>query len=404
LPFLIISAVALLAVVTAVVVIRRGRRRHLSRWLFTYIREVPKRRSPRRGESVHLLLCVADHYEPRRGGVCALKARERVDRWLRDYPRLYGGFRDSDGRPPRHTFFYPMEKYDPEHLDALAELCRDGFGEVEIHLHHDGDTAENLRAQLLSYKRLLAQRHGLLSRDRQTGALAYGFIHGNWALDNSGPRGRHCGVQNELEVLRRTGCFADFTLPSAPMAAQTRKINSLYWAVGDPCRCKNHDRGLDVGRGPRPANGLLLIQGPLLLDWGRRKGGLFPRIENACLQHNQPPSMHRLDRWLTARVQVPTRPDWFFVKLHTHGAPEHNQAVVLGEPMVRLHQGLAERAKRDPAFHVHYVSAREMCNLVLAAEAGWTGSVAQARDYAYVWNGGCPRADPDPAAQMPAVC
>src|SRR5262249_11774740 len=184
----------------------------------------------------------------------------RVARWVEEYPRLFGGFRDSDGRPPRHTFFYPMEKYDAEHIEALAGLCRAGFGEVEIHLHHDGDTAATLRDKLLAYKEVLAQRHGLLARHRATGEAAYGFIHGDWALDNSGPGGRCCGVTGELDVLRRTGCYADFTLPAAPEPAQTRKINSIYYAAGDPRRPKSHDRGTDVRAAPAPATALMLNQ------------------------------------------------------------------------------------------------------------------------------------------------
>ena len=66
----------------------------------------------------------------------------------------------------------------------------------------------------------------------------------------------------------------------------------------------------------------MLIQGPLVLDWRQRRWGLIPRTENGCLQASQPPHIDRLDLWLKARVQVPTRPDWFFVKLHAHGAPE----------------------------------------------------------------------------------
>jgi hypothetical protein len=87
---------------------------------------------------------------------------------------------------------------------------------------------------------------------------------------------------------------------------------------------------------------------------------------------------------------VPARPDWFFVKLHTHGANEANVPVLLGEPMVRFHGDLARLAAEDPGFHFHYVTAREMYNLVRAAEAGWTGSVNAARDYRLAWNGGRP--------------
>jgi hypothetical protein len=137
----------------------------------------------------------------------------------------------------------------------------------------------------------------------------------------------------------------------------------------------------------------MLIQGPLVLNWAARKWGLVPRVENACLQGNQPPTPGRVDLWLRARIGVPTRPDWIFVKLHTHGAWEPNEPVLLGPPMVELHRELARRAEADPTFHFHYVTAREMYNLARAAEAGWQGSVANARDYELVWNGGCAPAD-----------
>jgi hypothetical protein len=310
-----------------------------------------------------------------------------VERWLTDYPRLFGDFRDSDGRPPRHSFFFPQEEYEADHLDALASLCRDGFGEVEVHLHHDNDTAEGLRRKLLSFKETLARRHGLLATDRTTGEVVYGFIHGNWALDNSRPDGRCCGVNNELDVLRETGCYADFTLPSAPSPTQTRKINSIYYAVDDPHRPKSHDTGVDVGCGRPPEQALMMIQGPLLLNCESRKWGLLPRLENGCLQGTQAPTLARLNLWLKARVQVPTRPDWFFVKLYTHGAHEPNMPVLLGEPMVRFHQELVRRAAEDRHFHFHYVTAREMYNLACAAEVGWERSVEEARDFRLTWNG-----------------
>jgi hypothetical protein len=33
----------------------------------------------------------------------------------------------------------------------------------------------------------------------------------------------------------------------------------------------------------------------MVLDWGNRKWGLFPRLENACLQISQPPSIRRVE-------------------------------------------------------------------------------------------------------------
>jgi hypothetical protein len=364
------------------------RSRGLHRWIVPYLLSAHRRRSPRPGEPVHLILAVCDHFEPKRGNTPSVKARQRVNQWLEEYPRLFGRFRDSDGVPPQHTFFYPADEYEPELVDRVAGLCRnkDGnrYGEVEVHLHHDRDTADNLRRTLLEFKRTLAERHGCLARDKETGEIAYGFIHGNWALDNSRCDGRWCGVNNELDVLRETGCYADFTLPSAPSETQTSKINSIYWAVDDPKKPKSHNEGLDVGRSSRPERALLMVQGPLLLDWSRRKLGVLPGIENSCLQKNQPPTEARLELWLRASVKIPTAPHWYFVKLHTHGANEPNQDVLLGEPMVRFHEALRERADRDSQFRFHYVTAREMANIALAAGQGLNLTIQEARSLRYI--------------------
>lgn len=359
----------------------------LDLWLPAYLGQLPRRLRWKRDGEIHLLLCIADHYEPNLGGASEAVAGRRVRRWLTDYPRNLGGFRDTDGRPPRHTFFYPIETYHSDHIDALSELCAGGFGEVEIHLHHDRDTAANLRSRLIEARDIFADRHGQLAHDCRTGEAKYGFIHGNWALDNSHPMGCWCGVNNELDVLRETGCYADFTMPAAPERAQTRTINSIYYAVDDPDRPKSHDTGSPVGTAPQPANSLMMIQGPLVLNWGSRKWGIVPRIENGCLQGNQVPSISRLRNWLRAKVQVSKRPDWYFVKLHTHGANEENMGALLGGPAMRFHEDLARLADEDRRFHYHYVTAREMYNLALAAEGGWHGSVQEARDYRIHWNG-----------------
>lgn len=370
------------------------RRRYMHRWLPAYLRETVRRQPPAPGQEVHLLLCFADHYEPKMDGASRDHGRRRVETWLREFPRQFGRFRDSDGRPPRYTFFFPIEEYEPEYLDLLGELCRAGYGEVEVHLHHHRDTADNLRRQLLEFKQTLAERHGLLARHRESGEVVYGFIHGNWALCNSLPDGYCCGVNNELEVLRQTGCYADFTFPSAPHASQPPMVNALYYASDRPGQPCSHHVGRRVGHGLPPPGSLLLVQGPLVLDWRHRKLGVFPATENGCVQASQPPDIGRLAAWLRARVQVPSRPEWFFVKLHAHGAEEKAHDTLLGPAMVTFHEQLARKARDDPHFHFHYVTAREVYNLIKAAEAGYTGPVKDALDYLVVSNveAGAPQA------------
>ena len=313
----------------------------------------------------HVFLCVADHFEPDWQAASLAKQRDRVSRWVNDYGPSVEAFSDSRGRPPQHTFFFPMECYRADLVDHLAQLVRLGYGDIEVHLHHDNDNAERLREFLLASVERLHSRHGLLSTD-SSGQLRYGFIHGNWALDNSHPDGRWCGVNNELTILRETGCYADFTMPAAPHPAQTRTINSIYYAIDDPELPKSHDRGTPAAVGVRPAaGGLLMIQGPLLITqlrpWTR------PRVENGNLIASQPPTVQRLCDWLRASVSVGGQDKWLFIKLHTHGAQEDNATLLLGREMGQLHQTLRDFSA-DRGFQFFYVTAREMAQLVAQAE------------------------------------
>jgi hypothetical protein len=321
----------------------------------------------------HVYLSVCDHYEPAFGRPSRAVEEARVERWVTDYPKVAGGLADSDGRCPQHTFFYPIEdaEYDDRHIARLAGLCRAGYGDVEVHLHHQGETSNQLRELIELRVRRLYDEHGLLAKDA-SGRITYGFIHGNWALDNSRPDGLWCGVNDELTILRETGCYADFTLPAAPSPCQTTTINSIYYAIDDPRRPNSHDRGVParVGKQP-PDDGLLLIQGPLSFDFGNRKWGLLPRVENGELSgRNRAPTMRRFQQWLRAGVCVPGREDWIFIKTYTHGAQEHTMEMFLGEPMRQFHLGLREFAQQRPALKYYYVTARETAALVHQAEAG----------------------------------
>src|SRR5678815_5903367 len=59
-------------------------------------------------------VAVADHYEPYGGKAPREVAHRRLERWMETYPAIAAEHRDSVGRHPCHTFFYPIEEYDPE--------------------------------------------------------------------------------------------------------------------------------------------------------------------------------------------------------------------------------------------------------------------------------------------------
>jgi hypothetical protein len=360
---------------------RLPRNAHL--WLPGLLRSAWRREIPPPAAPIDVLFCIADHFEPAHGSPGLEVERARVRRWSDGLPRLAAQMRDADGRPPRHTFFYPAEQYRQEHLDELARLCDAGLGEVEVHLHHDRDSSEGLRRTLREFTQRLYHDHGLLStttRDR----IAYAFIHGNWALDNARPDGRFCGVNDEITILRETGCYADFTQPAAPDVSQTRTVNSIYYAVDDPARPRSHDRGIDARAGTTPpASGLLLVQGPIALNWRRRVLGVVPGLDVAAIDWSEgnAPTLERFRGWVDARIAVRGKPEWVFVKIHAHGARERSAATLLGPEMAALHEAIGRGFNDGRRYRLHYVTAREMFNIARAAEAGEAGGAGDFRDY-----------------------
>jgi hypothetical protein len=356
------------------------RTKHVWVWFWSYLKQDWRAPAPE-GATKHLMFCFVDHYEPGYQQPAYEVECARVARWRQDYPKLCEGLRDSDNRQPVHSFFYPEEEYRHEHLVPLVELCRMGLGEIEIHLHHDQDTEAGLREKLRRFTGVLVNDHGALPVDPTTGQARWGFIHGNWALDNCHPSGYGCGVNNELQVLREEGCYADFTLPAAPDPCQTSTINKIYYATDNPLLPKSHDTGERVRVGGSPIGDLMIIQGPLGFNYTNRKFGLAPRIENADVRTSCPPTPDRVDAWVQTGIHVVGKPEWVFVKVHTHGTQERDMDTLLGPPMRSAFEYMEKRYNDGKAWKLHYVSAREMYNIIKAAEAGLTGNPGEYRDH-----------------------
>lgn len=332
-------------------------------WTLSYLKnllfpgEVPDQEGP-----IHVYFAFADHYEPFGEGKSEDEAIAVVKRWKQEYPEISKKFTDSENRHPKHTCFYPAEEYRESILDDLKDLTEQGYADVEVHLHHDNDTPENLHNGLMEFKEKLFHRHGLLRRDPVSNEIIYAFIHGNWALDNSRGDGRWCGVNNEISILRDTGCYADFTLPSAPSDTQTKQINSIYMATDDPVRPKSHDTGVPLERGREMSGDLLMIQGPLMLNFKSRKMKIFPRIENAEVGNWFRASEERLRLWLDANIHVQGQPNHLFIKVHAHGCNDVYK--LLDGELDRLYNVLSS-LNDTPGYKLHYVSCYEMYQKIM---------------------------------------
>ncbi|MEP6741284.1 MAG: hypothetical protein ABJB61_02205, partial [bacterium] len=227
------------------------------RWSFPWLARYPRWRarelasraknskSPR-----HLVILVANHFEP----LTTDEGLTQLEHWCKLARSTGNAVRDHDGTPFRHTNFFPAEQYERRRIQMIADLQAEGFGEVEIHLHHGvekPDTDENTRLILADFRDVIAEEHKCLSRTNPGSSPKYAFVHGNWALANSAG-GRFCGVDSEMQILSDTGCYADFTLPSAPDQSQVPRINAIYQCDNPLTEARPHRSGPGLKVGDEP--------------------------------------------------------------------------------------------------------------------------------------------------------
>ena len=374
--FLISILVVLFAALSLAFVLVR---RNMHIWLWDYLFGGWRKRIATR--PTHIMFCFVDHFEPHHGQVDDQRADERMQLWLKRYPELARKYKDADGNYLKHTWFYPYDELLERELEQLGQLCAQGLGEVEFHLHHKDDTSDTLRKKLLDGLKVFNKYGIAITEDEK---ITYGFIHGNWALDNSIIRNgqNYCGVNDELTVLRETGCYADFTFPAYLEPSQPHLVNTIFYAKDDPLRPKSHHRGRPAAVGIKPEDGeFLLIQGPMMLNWKRRRMGIMPNVEDGNIHQGNLFHPSKVDLWVKAGIHIHGKDDWIFIKIFTHGAPEKNHEAVLGKDAERLFDYLTQKYNDGENFILHFVTAREMYNIIKAAEDGKKGDPNLFRDY-----------------------
>jgi len=326
--------------------------RHAEIWLMPYLKD-RLRRAVRSVKPKRAWIAITDHYEPLGTSASVETALERVAKWRDKWPRIADNApRDAAGQLPQYTFFYPQEEYRRDLLDGIAEMVRLGVGDVEVHLHHDNELRDSFIRKVTEYCHRLTEDHGLLRE--HDGRTVFGFIHGNWALDNSLPDGKGCGLNGEIAMLRDLGCYADFTMPSAPSPTQGRVVNQIYWCTNHPdSRPRSFDRGIEATVGGGRRGDLLMITGPLGMRFGERT---LPRVETGEIAGYDLPTQSRVRRWFDL---APTIGDDLFLKLYTHGATDENLDPLLGGALGSLFLWLAEEAERR-GIEIHWATAWQM--------------------------------------------
>ena len=348
------------------------RKLYLENWLGAYFRDSLARccRAKHDGPK-HVIFQFVDHFE-------LAGKPPRLSEWLLKYPVLASRHKDADGAPPKHTWFYALDLMREDELVKLKALVSAGFGEIELHWHHRHDTAESFQEKLRAGLKIF-QQYGFMRPIKEGVDGCFGFIHGNWSLNNS--RGNQfCGVDNEIELLKRAGCYGDFTFPALYCAAQPSMVNSIYYASFQKGTA-GYSKGREAAVGIKEAEKeFMIFQGPLTINWRDWRFKWHPVIENGDIgitcTHSDPV---RIDAWIRQGICVQGRPDWVFVKVFCHGGQDHQY--VLGEATDQMFSYLEEQYNDGKKYVLHYVTSREAYNMVKAAEDGKSGDPHIYRDY-----------------------
>jgi hypothetical protein len=207
-------------------------------------------------------------------------------------------------------------------------------------------------------------------------------VHGNFALANCAG-GKFCGVDSEMQILAETGCYADLTMPSGIWhRAQIAKTNSVYECALPLDQRAPHREGRDLVAGHAAKTLPLIVQGPLVTDLQRTFGSVRPVLENGAITGANPPNLHRWSLWKQAQVRVIGRPDWLFIKVFCHSMNPTQKDAVIGDGFRKFLAALVDGAA-DRKETLHFVTAREMANILFAACDGREGNPGNYRDYRF---------------------
>ena len=150
----------------------------------------------------------------------------------------------------------------------------------------------------------------------------------------------------------------------------------------DPNAPKSYNRGIPVTVNQKPPDKtLMLIQGIIGVRYHAKKQ-LKLGVECSDLDVRNPPTIERVIFWVKNSIAIPGNPNWRLFKLHTHGGPEDKWDANFGSYANMAFNYLEKKYDNGEKYILHYVTARELFNIVKATEEAKQGNPHKYRDFA----------------------
>ncbi len=278
---------------------------------------------------------------------------------------------DSDGRKFQLTLACPGRNPDSATLNILTEYCRRGLGEIGYLITWDYSSEASMRDELKKALRRF-NSHGWM---KTVGSeVRFAVVRER----SSGERGE-ADLRRQASVLSDLGCYADMSFPGARRSRPQSRVNTMFMVSSADSEPYNESDELRAGRLGK--GGLLVIEGPFLIDWTDWRFTIRPYVEEGHLSQEAPPDPGRVDSWIRANVHVIGQPNWIFVKLMIDGLSDAASAQSLRHSLDQSLMYLEEVCNDDELYRLHYVTAREMYNVAMAAQALKSGNAGLFRDY-----------------------
>jgi hypothetical protein len=316
----------------------------------------------------------------------------------RPYARRRLAFRRGQFRGVRAmgdgvAFHRPSAEFLSLCKDMLAPLETDLGHEFHIHIHHEGWTKSSCVHPELqdwinknSTPKKDSRRFDFfvgLCRDVMAEEIGrkfdhWGFIHGNWSLNAADPK--YCCITDEIKILKRHGCFGDFTFPAgeshfdpllnAPFTCDTTEIARSY------DRVESSPRAIAAGARDLARNRFLIWNSAI--KSARASLDIFS--PNRLPLFSQPEFLLR--DWLAQSVIVG---NCLFIKTHAHSVDpkyalfEEDSHIPHTFPSVRNVFDLLERVAERADVPIDAVTVNEVMARLIEFDGGRPGPRANER-------------------------
>ncbi|MFH1378685.1 MAG: hypothetical protein ABII23_00270 [bacterium] len=275
--------------------------------------------------------------------------------WEQQLCKLAQKHQDSDGKPPVCSFFVPILNYDTQVLLRLSALCQKGLGEIELYLPESVTASESVQKMFLASLDILS---------------TFGISHSYNGESKKNKRffsvwcNPHRVTDADISFLHEHGCYADFSLPHVNRASRFTNNQLYYYAPLSYAETKEK---------------FLHVPGAAGINYFDLRNIYAPRTDSGFISMADKPSVLRSWLWEKNAPGFSRKPDWRVIRLNARPFPEDDHANLIGRYLDRFYTRYEKNFRKNPNT-LHYVSGRELCNIITAGENGEKGSPSACRD------------------------